>query len=48
MQIIVKQMKVLLVKFNFTNKVITYVKDKRINLNSLIIVVTFVVLYKSI
>jgi hypothetical protein len=29
MQIIVKQMKVLLIEFNFTNKIITYVKDEK-------------------
>jgi hypothetical protein len=48
MQIFVKQMKVLLVEFNFTNKVNTYVKVERTNLNSLTIVSIFVVLYKSI
>jgi hypothetical protein len=36
-------MKVLLTKFNLTNKVIAYVKDEGTNLNSFIIALTFVV-----
>ncbi len=38
-----EQVKVFLVKFNLTNKVITYVKDEGANLNSLTIALTFVV-----
>jgi hypothetical protein len=41
-------MKVLLIEFNFTNKVITYVKDEKTNLNYLTIVFIFVILYKSV
>jgi len=38
-----KQVKILLVKFNLTNKVIAYVKNEGANLSSLIIAFTFVV-----
>ncbi len=41
-------MKVLLIKFNFTNKVIANVKDERTNLSSLTIIFIFVVLYKLV
>jgi len=39
----VKQMKVLLAKFNLTNKVIAYVKDEGFTLNSLKTAFTFIV-----
>jgi hypothetical protein len=40
---LVEQVKVFLLKFNLTNKVIAYVKDEGANLNSLTIALTFVV-----
>jgi len=40
--ILIEQMKVLLVEFNLTSKVIMYVKDEGTNLNSFTIALTFV------
>ncbi len=37
------QMKALLMKLNLTNKIITYVKDERGNLSTLVATLTFVV-----
>jgi hypothetical protein len=44
----VEKVKVLLEKFNLTQKVITYVKNKGANLNFLTIAFTFVVSYESL
>jgi hypothetical protein len=41
--VLIEQMKVLLVEFNLTNKIIAYVKDERTNLNSFTTILTFVV-----
>jgi hypothetical protein len=44
----VEEVKVLLVEFNLTKKVITYVKDKGVNLNFLTTAFTSVVSYESL
>ncbi len=46
--VLVKEVNVLLIEFNLKNKVITYVKDKRTNLNFLTIAFTFVMSYESL
>jgi hypothetical protein len=40
---LIEQVKVLLAKFNLTNKIIVYIKDEGANLNSLTTTLTFVV-----
>jgi hypothetical protein len=46
--IVVEEVKVLLVEFNLTNKVTTYVKDKTTNLNFFTTTFTFVMSYESL
>lgn len=46
--VVVEEVKVLLVEFNFTNKVTTYVKDKGTNLNFFTTTFTFVMSYESL
>jgi hypothetical protein len=41
--VLIEEMKVLLVEFNLTNKVVVYVKDEGINLNFLTIVFIVIV-----